>query len=155
MNLQTSCNLFNTVQAPMRVYLKVDQFVAITYGCNLRVGTSGEDPIIELMKLPEKVLITPEYMGHKLTLNMNHGRKDPKEEMDDFGFDASSVEGRVAPAGDAILILEEGIAVINYKPDGSWEQELVPFVGDMLFYGGNYYGDYSADNHPKTVSKEG
>jgi hypothetical protein len=130
----------------MRVYLKASYYVAITYCSNLRVGSSGEDPVVELRQFPDKVLITPEHMGHKLVLNMTHGRKDPKEEMEDFGFCASSVEGHVAPTGDAILFLEEGVKVITYKDDGTWDERLIPFVEDMLFYEGNYYGDYSADN---------
>ncbi|QBJ04495.1 hypothetical protein HOV23_gp078 [Pseudomonas phage Lana] len=147
MSVQASCNLFNSVQAAARIHLKVGGYAAFTYGGNMRIGTSGEDPMIEIGRPPETVLITTECMGHKLSLGLTHGRDDPAQDMDDFGFDADSIEGHVVPKGDAILFVEGvGAKVINYKPDNTWDELLVPYVGDMLFYGGKYYGDYSADN---------
>lgn len=151
MNLGAECNLYNVTQPDMSVHLRAGSFLAITYGGNLRLGVSGEDPFVELRALPDKVLVRPEYSGHKIWLNLWHGRKDPKEQMDEMGFCGNDVEGHVPPTGDVILFVKEGARVITYdqKAEQGWTEVLVPYVEDMLFYEGNYYGDWSADNDGK------
>lgn len=151
MNLGPKCKLHNTTQPGITVNLKVDHFAAMTYCSNLRIGISGEDPHVEIRN-PESVLVEPEMPGHKLWLNMTHGRATPKEEMHDFGYGADSVEGHVPPRGDALYFCKEGVKVINYHATGDgWDELLVPYVEDMLHFEGHYYGDWSADNDGKVA----
>lgn len=149
MSIRAQCNLFNGFQPNMDVSMKVGQYLCITYGSNLRLGDSGEDPHTTINVPPEKVLISPETRGHKLTLNMWHGRKTVDEDMEDWGFGADSIEGHVAPRGGTFLITSEGVKVLNYKADGTWDEQLIPYDGGLLFFGGNYYGDFSVDNDGK------
>lgn len=151
MNLGAKCNLFNATQANMTVHLRSGCFLAMTYGGNMRLGVSGEDPFLELREVPEKVLVEPEYPGHKLWLNLWHGREKHDEDMDEWGFDASSVEGHVPPKGDVMIFVKEGVRVITFdqQAPGGWTEILVPIVEGMVHFGGNYYGDWSADNDGK------
>lgn len=149
MNLHARCNLSNETQADMTVHLKVSHFLAMTYGGNLRLGKCGEDPHVELRTLPEKVLIQSEMPGHKLWLNLSHGRTDPKQDMDGWGFNHNECDNYTGPLrADVFLVVAEGIKAITYHKTetGRWDEVLVPFVEDLLFFEGNYYGDYSVDN---------
>lgn len=148
MSLSSYCKFCNETQANMTISLKTDWYTSMTYGGSLRVGINGADPFVETRDIPEKVLMEPEMQGHKLLLNMWHGRKEPKEQMQDWGFDANSVEGYVPPEGNLLLFLKDGVKVITWdeKAEKGWAELWVPMVEDMLFFGGNYYGDWSADN---------
>lgn len=152
MNLTASCALSNATQPNLTLRLKVKDYVAVTYGCHLRAGNFGEDPHTDLRGMPDKVLIEPERRGHKLTLNMTHGRDKVDQEMDDFGYCAHKVEGHVPPPkGDVILMVKEGVKIINYHTTGpGWDELLIPYEGDMLRYEGRFYGDWSADNEEVT-----
>lgn len=151
MSLDSYCKHSNALQAEVTVHLKVEHFLAMTYGGNLRMGVSGSDPYIEMREVKDgAILVHPEMRGHKLWLNLWHGRESTEQEMDDWGFGADTVEGHVPPRGDAMVFCKEGVKMITYHTNGSgWNELLVPYVEDMLFFGGNYYGDWSADNDGK------
>lgn len=151
MHITAQCNFMNAEQAGMETHLKVGQFLAMTYGGNLRLGLSGEDPFLTLREVPKKALVMPEMPGHKLYLNLWHGRKNRDDEMDEWGFNATDVEGHVAPRGDWFLFADEGVRIITFdqKAEKGWTEQLIPFDGDMIHFGGNYYGDWSADNDGK------
>lgn len=146
-SLRAKCNLFNELQPDIEMTLKRGWFAAMTYGSRLRLAETGDDPIMEVKGVPGKTLITPEFAGHKLKLNLWHGRKHPDEQLEDWGFNHNEVEGYTGPPScDAMVFLKEGVKLVTYKQDGTWDEVLIPFVGDLLFHEGNYYGDYSADN---------
>lgn len=148
MSSSAKCSLYNQTQANMEVHLRRGCYLAMTYGGNLRLGVSGEDPFLELREVPEKVLVEPEFSGHKVWLNLWHGRANPGQSMDEWGFSACDVKGHVPPRGDMIIFVKEGVRIITFdeKAESGWTELVVPFVEDMLFFEGNYYGDWSADN---------
>lgn len=148
MNLAPYCKLSNQLQAVVTVHLKMNHFLAMTYGGNLRMGDTGSDPYIEMRSVKDgAIIVHPEFRGHKLWLNLWHGRATSTEDMEDWGYGADTVEGHVPPRGDAMVFCKEGVKMINYHAKGDgWDELLVPYVEDMLHFEGHYYGDWSADN---------
>jgi len=145
MNLAAKCKLFNALQPMMEVELKRGNYVAVTYCSSLRLGSEGHDPFCSLRVQPDSVLIRPEFDGHQLQLKLFHGRVDKDEEMEDHGFAADSVDGHVHPSGDAIILKKDGIVVVTYTGD-TYTEQLIQMDGDMVFFDGNYYGDWSVTN---------
>lgn len=153
MFITAKCRLFNQTQPDAEIALRVDGYAAITYGSDLRIGKAGEDSTITIRTLPAKILITPEYAGHKLWLNLCHGRETLEEDMEDTGYHHDSTEGYTgAPVADAIMFLKHSVNMITLKPDGTWEEVCIPIIRGMVFYEGNYYGDYSADNDGRVTN---
>lgn len=145
--LKAKCNFYNNFKPNIEVALKAGWFAAMTYGSNLRVAPKGEDQVVVVNTLPEKLLVTPESSDHRVWLNLWHGRKTVEEELQEWGFDHSSAEGYTAPpVADAVIFLTDSVNMITYKEDGSWTELVIPLVKGMVFYEGNYYGDYSVDN---------
>lgn len=66
-----------------------------------------------------------------------HGRKDPKEVMDDWGFDGPIFGPIKWVHGTYCVNIKLG-----YSPGFPWAE--LRFYDDMVYYDGNYYGDWSA-----------
>lgn len=90
-------------------------------------------------EFPRVTLATPAQPG-KMYLRLFHGRDDPKQTMDDWGYDGP----RLGPLqwfhttyGSHLRILSE---------DEHHEIDL-PLVEDMICFEGKYYGDWSVYIH--------
>lgn len=78
-----------------------------------------------------------------LTIKLFHGRRDPSEELDDWGS-----EGPLLQIGGFNVTY---LATYRVKlRDGDWYE--IRFVKDLLFYDGVYYGDFTiSDTDPETI----
>ena len=75
-----------------------------------------------------------------LYLKLFHGRKDPNQDMEDWGFDGPVF----GPIQYAHVVYHHHVAMQGYATGGPpvWEGWL-EWVGDLLYYDGAYYGDWS------------
>ena len=76
-----------------------------------------------------------------LYLKLFHGRNDPAQDMDDWGFD-----GPVFGPYDFIHTTYACHLKMG-RNDGDIDN--LRIVGDMVFYAGNYYGDWSVYGNPE------
>ena len=141
-----ACALANTIGATMHIDLNPRQWVVVTYGTHLRTGEEGCEELLNCRR-PAKLLVgTPDAKGPKLTLHMYHGRDNKDVDMDEFGYSARDQEGYQGdPSGDAFVVTDEGVTVVNYNFDGTYTETLIPYESDLLVYEGRYYGDFSID----------
>lgn len=89
-----------------------------------------------------KSLETSKPHKRGMYLSLFHGRKDPKQEMDDWGEDGPMF-GPLLSVG-----ITYNSTICLMTPDGDLTGPLCPgdvlcFKGDMLYYDGMYYGDWS------------
>lgn len=75
-----------------------------------------------------------------LYLRLLHGRIDPEQDMDDFGFDGPYIGplkcAHFTYCSTVSLVFADGTET------GPLPDELLGFEGDMIRFGGAYYGDY-------------
>jgi len=76
-----------------------------------------------------------------LYLKLFHGRNDPAEDMDDWGFD-----GPVFGPYQSIHTTYTYHLKMN-RTDGGMDE--LRIVGDMIFYDNKYYGDWSVYETPE------
>lgn len=75
-----------------------------------------------------------------LYLRLLHGRLDPDQDMNEFGFDGPYIgplkSAHFTYCSRVSLIFADGVGT------GPLPEEIICFKGDLLRFGGVYYGDF-------------
>lgn len=126
----------NKAQPAAEVELREKQWAAMTYGSGLRVGDDdGELLEARRTSISEDCLVS--VVHGKVQIKLYHGLKDPDEELDDWGFDAEGVL-----LADAVHTRPEGLYLLDFSGKKA-RARVIPFIDDLLVFGGSYYGDVS------------
>ena len=147
MNVQNECDIYNRLGSKNEVRLLPECSLSITYGSHLRMFHTEHDELFNGNH--GGTTLTRSVLGGDVYLHLYHGRDDKAQDMDDWGFDGPKIRAKMVVINtDAKLpecVPENTLAVANcvqlFKADGT--VEVVPYVEDMLFYDGKYYGDFS------------
>ena len=81
-----------------------------------------------------------------LYLELYHGRKDPEQNMEDWGFDGPIIgplEHMTFTYMNVIRVFFKNKALIGKNGFKSEDDNWVIFQDDLLVFQGNYYGDFS------------
>lgn len=133
-------------QPKSQVILDKGRWAHCTYASTLR---TGEEDGSELMftsnpSTLSDFIVMSEVPGQWLHLIITHGRYDPAEEMDDWGFDHDSHPAFAShPKAHAIHQKEDGVYLLTFNHPAKPKLEFIPLVEGLLFYKGAYYGDWS------------
>lgn len=108
--------------------------------------------IAELSALLSRHEAKPEDLKPgKLYLEMAHGRDDPDQQLEDWGFNGPTL-------GPLDWFHSTYNSTLNIKFEGTEATGPIGFTGhpiqfkeDMLFYKGKYYGDWSLGVHQETT----
>lgn len=135
--MQTRINYYNKCQPLIDIELKGTQWAVMTYGSGLRLGNDDGEFISGIRSnMNEDCLLTNGF-GGKVTVTLYHGRTTPDEELDDWGFNADQ-----DIKADGVHLRPEGLYLLDFSGKKA-KARLIPFHGDLLVWGGNYYGDVS------------
>lgn len=136
--MSVSIDYFNKAQPKADVELQPEHWAAMTYGCGLRLGDNdgGEFFSGRRTALNEDCLISARQ-GGKVQIQLYHGRENPEEQLDDWGFNAEE-----NPTADAVHLRPEGVYLLDFSGKKA-RARLIPFYEDMLVWRGHYYGDIS------------
>jgi hypothetical protein len=89
-----------------------------------------------------------EALAPGMYLGLFHGRDDPKADMDDWGAEGPVI----GPIAD--FHVTYGGSTFRYKlaaghPLADGDYEWLPLQGDLVQWGGKFYGDFCVFQHPE------
>lgn len=93
----------------------------------------------------------PKPIPGKLYVHLYHGRNNPEEQMDDWGFDGPKIGPLIfchgTYAAHLKLEFEQGYEhhAKLFRLDPAFPE--IPYKEDMLFHDGKYYGDFTVHIH--------
>lgn len=141
MSQAMQCKYFNSTDFNMAVTLAPKEWVAITYGCNLRMGDPEGREFFHVRSGVDSCVISAAGDG-LLKLHLAHGRTDPEQDMDEFGT-AYSGDPLIA---EIVHFTPEGIHLITTDPKCNTPViKTLKYHQDMIEYEGVYYGDPSVE----------